>query len=341
MSGSSPAGSDGDAVSGSSPVGSDGGAAGGSSPAGSRTGAASAWIASQTLRLYPLAYRRRYGDEMRALLEDSPVRPITALDLLRGALVAHLRPADAPAGAVEPADRIRATAGGVLMCWIFFAAAGFGFYKSTEDYPFSLAGHAHPLLRDAHLAVQALAVIASATVVLGALPLIAAALALARREPSRRRAVVLPFLPVVVFVLITGAVIALAHVYGPNASSGVGNGVAVLWGIAGVGCGVTCVLACRAALFATPTPASRLRAALVAGTLVTVAMIAIAAATAIYALALWLDAAQLAGDPNGPFGLLSVSASLILQVIVMLAAGALAATTTVRGWRAENQLSPA
>ena len=312
-----------------------------SSPAGPRAGAPAAWLARQTLRLYPLAYQRRYGEEMRALLEDTPPRAATVLDLLRGALLAHLRPGQAPAGAVNPADRVRASASGVLMCWIFFAAAGFGFYKSTEDYPFSLAGHVHPLLRDAHLAVQALAVIASATVVLGALPLIAAAVAQARRDPSRRRAVVLPFIPLVVFFLITGAVIALAHAYGPNDSRGLGGGVAVLWGIAGIGCGVSCVLACRAALFAAPTPASRLRVALVAGTVVTLAMIAIAAATAIYAIALSLDASQLAGEPNGPFGLLSVSASLILQVIVMLAAGALAATTTVRGWRAENQAGAA
>ncbi len=313
----------------------------GSSPAGSRGSAAGAWLARQTLRLYPLAYQHRYGEEMRALIEDGPARPTTVLDLLRGALLAHLRPADAPAGAVDPADRVRATASGVLMCWIFFAAAGFGFYKSTEDYPFVIAGHAHPLLRDAHLAVQAVAVIASAAVVVGALPLIAAAVAQAHREPSRRRAVLLPLIPMVVFLLITGAFVALAHAYGPDHSTGVGHGAAVVWGIAGIGCGVTCVLACRAALFATPTPASRLRVALLAGTLVTLAMVAIAAATATCAIALSLDASELAGEPNGPFGLLSVSASLILQVIVMLAAGALAATATVRGWRAENQIGTA
>ena len=299
----------------------------------------SAWLARQTLRLYPLAYQRRYGEEMRALLEDTPPRLTAVLDLLRGALLAHLRPADAPAGAVDAADRVRASASGVLVCWIFFAAAGLGFYKSTEDYPFSLAGQAHPLLRNAHLAVQVLAVIASATVVLGALPLIASAVAQARRDPSRRRAVVLPFIPLVVFLLITGAFIALAHAYGPNHSTAAGYGAAVVWGIAGIGCGVTCVLACRAALFAIPTPASRLRAALLAGTVVTLAMIAIAAATVLYAVALSRDAAPLAGEPNVPFGLISVSTSLILQVIVMVAAGALAVITTARGWRAGSQLA--
>ena len=50
-----------------------------------------AWLARQTLRLYALAYQRRYGDEMRALLEDRPPRAKTVLDLLKGALAAHLR----------------------------------------------------------------------------------------------------------------------------------------------------------------------------------------------------------------------------------------------------------
>lgn len=297
-----------------------------------------AWLAHQALGLYPLAYQRRYGDEMRALLEDQPPSAKTVVDLVKGALIAHLRPANASAGAVEPADRVRASASGVLLCWVFFAAAGFGFYKTTEDQPFSTAGQAHPLLGNAHLAVQALALIASAAVVLGALPLIASAVAQARRDPSRWRAVVLPLVPVAVFVLLTAVVIAISHASGPNGSSA-GPGIAVAWGIAGLACGTACVLACRAALFATPAQPARLRAALAAATIVTFAMVAIAAATAIYAIVLSADASQLAGDSNGPFGLLSVSASLIVQVVVMVAAGALALTTTIRGWRVESRLA--
>jgi hypothetical protein len=298
-----------------------------------------AWVARQALRLYPLAYERRYGPEMQALLADSPPNAGTVVDLLRGALAAHLRPADAPDGAVDPADRVRASTSGILLCWIFFAAAGFGFYKTTEDVPFSAAGHAHPLLRDAHVAVQALALIASAAVILGALPLIAAALAQAWRDPARRRAVARPFVPVLVFFVLTAAFVGVAHAQAPNHASGAGSGLAILWGIAGVACGVTCVLACRSALFATPAAPTPLRGALGAGTLVTIAMLAIAAAAAVYAIALSLDATQLAGDPNGPFGLLSVTASLIVQVVVMVLAGALAAIATVRGWRGERKLA--
>ena len=51
-----------------------------------------AGLARAALALYPLAYRRRYGQEMGALLEDSPVTPAVLVDLLGGAVRAHLRP---------------------------------------------------------------------------------------------------------------------------------------------------------------------------------------------------------------------------------------------------------
>ncbi len=294
-------------------------------------------LARVALRLYPLAYQRRYGDEMRALLEDQPPRARGVVDLLTSALLAHIRPASAPAGEVGAADRVRASASGVLLCWIFFAAAGFGYYKTTEN--FSAASRVHPLLRDAHLAVQALALIATAAIVLGALPLIVAAVAQARREPRLRRTVALALAPLIVFGALTAVVIAFAHTQPANHISPAGGAVAIAWAIAGLACATTCVLASRAALFAIPVAADRLRVALVAGTTVTGARLAVAAATAVYAVALSIDASRLAAASNGPYQLLTVTASLILQVIVMALAGALAAIAVRRGWRVEHQLA--
>ena len=62
-------------------------------------------VASLALRLYPIGFRRRYGVEMETLLDASPVGAATVLDLLRGAIVAHLRPEDEPAGVVGVDDR--------------------------------------------------------------------------------------------------------------------------------------------------------------------------------------------------------------------------------------------
>lgn len=43
------------------------------------------------LRLYPSAWRRRYGEELSVLLEELPATPATTLDLLRGAMALHFR----------------------------------------------------------------------------------------------------------------------------------------------------------------------------------------------------------------------------------------------------------
>jgi hypothetical protein len=43
------------------------------------------------LRLYPSAWRRRYGQELSDLLDEMPSMPATTLDLLRGAATLHMR----------------------------------------------------------------------------------------------------------------------------------------------------------------------------------------------------------------------------------------------------------
>ena len=47
---------------------------------------------SRFLRLYPTAWRERYGDELLALLQDQPATVTDHLDLIRGALDARLHP---------------------------------------------------------------------------------------------------------------------------------------------------------------------------------------------------------------------------------------------------------
>ena len=47
---------------------------------------------SRLLRLYPRAWRERYGDEFRALLDERPPSLADRLDIVRGALDAHRHP---------------------------------------------------------------------------------------------------------------------------------------------------------------------------------------------------------------------------------------------------------
>jgi hypothetical protein len=73
-------------------------------------------LARGALRLYPLAYRRRYGTEIEALLEDSPAGVLTVLDLLRGAALAHTRPAASATAALSPGERVRSSSSAILAC---------------------------------------------------------------------------------------------------------------------------------------------------------------------------------------------------------------------------------
>jgi hypothetical protein len=69
------------------------------------------------LRLYPRAWRDRYEPEMLAVLEASRLDWRTRLDLIHGALDAHIRPARAPAVPI-----LAALVAGVM--WIVAGVAG-------------------------------------------------------------------------------------------------------------------------------------------------------------------------------------------------------------------------
>ncbi|HSS36950.1 MAG TPA: hypothetical protein VLR93_11810 [Patescibacteria group bacterium] len=70
---------------------------------------------SGLIRLYPRAWRDRYEDEFRALLEAVPPSRGVSIDVARGALDAHLHPADP-----SPAPGLAAVIGGGL--WLLGAA---------------------------------------------------------------------------------------------------------------------------------------------------------------------------------------------------------------------------
>ncbi|MBS1881200.1 MAG: hypothetical protein JST31_16935 [Actinobacteria bacterium] len=295
-------------------------------------------LARGVLALYPLAYRRRYGEEMEALLEDSEVRVSTVADLAKGAALAHLRPRPELRGAAVPAaDRVRAAAVGVLACWLLFALAGLGFYKTTEDGGFHHAGEVHRLLGYAHLSVQLLAVVGSLAVLAAIVPFAAAALAGAGADRRLRGAALLAGGSVAALLLATAALVAFANVVG-TASAGVSLLVLLAWATVALAAGAGCALAARRGLFALPIGRRGLVFLAALGGVVALTMAAIAVATAIYLVALASAAPGLGAESNGPLGLLSVTASLALQLGLMLVAVALAARAALH---ARAALTPA
>jgi hypothetical protein len=290
-------------------------------------------LARGALRLYPLAHRRRYGAEIEALLEDSPAGPLTVLDLLRGAVIAHARPAATATAALSPGERVRSSTSAILACWIAFAAAGTGFYKTTEGPAFARAGDAHVALGGSHIAIQALAGLASVAILVGALPLVIASARQLRRSRPARRATGLAAGAVALFGIATAALVVLANAV-PPLSAGTEAAVLVGWSAIALACGVACAIAARGGLFAIDVGRRALTTALSLGTVVTVSMASIAVATAIYLSALAIDSGALAGETNGPLGLITVAASVVGQLAIMAVSSSLATVTTVRGWRA-------
>lgn len=304
----------------------------------------SARLARLALALYPLAYRRRYGEEMEALLEDQGASPRAVADLLRGALAAHLHPEPGVARALGRDDRLKLGIGSTLVAWAVFVLVGLSLYKTTEGGSFAAAGDAHPLLGATHLAIQALALIVTAALALGAIQIAVASLGRApdpravRRAPAAlgrvrdrravRRAGALAAGSVAIFALATATLVAVAQA--GSTADGIDAAVLAIWAGLALACGLGLAFAGRLALFAIEVPPGALRVAGACATVAALGMVGITAATAVYLGALVADASGLAGGANGPLGLLSVGASLGLQLAAMIAVCALSGGSRLR-----------
>lgn len=80
-------------------------------------------IRHQLLRLYPQEWRIRYGEELAALLETCPFTPFVLLDVLLGALDAHLHPDILPERVLCMTKRIRSAEIAVFSGFMVFGVA--------------------------------------------------------------------------------------------------------------------------------------------------------------------------------------------------------------------------
>jgi hypothetical protein len=81
--------------------------------------------------LYPRRWRDRYGEELAALLEEQRATPALIVDLLRGALDAHLHLGELVPEAPEPA--LRRAAGTLVQALALALLAVAAMTKATED----------------------------------------------------------------------------------------------------------------------------------------------------------------------------------------------------------------
>ena len=285
------------------------------------------------LTLYPEAWRNRYGTEMSALLDETPPSVAATLDLVRGALAAHLRPLPGTA----PANRARSTIAGVLGCFIVFCVFGSGFAKTTENYDH--IEHVHPLLGSSHSLILAAAIVAVSALVLAAAPLARASLAHAHRtrDPTLIKLIALPPAGIGMFAGSVGLLALWLNAHHHRA--GVGGwlllGLCALCAAAGA---LACWAAPRAIMRRIDIPRSTFAVSIPAVALVALCMAVIALATGVFLTGIIIDSPNVGAAGNGPGQLIDVTTSIAIQLTAMLALSAVAAISAMRGLRSLTTL---
>ena len=278
------------------------------------------------LRLYPDAWRQRYELEMRAVIEQSEPSLATMLDLMGGALDAHLY-ARLP---TPPARQLRLTVITTVYCGIAFVLVGAGVAKATEDAPFRAAEAAHGLLSGARIAVAALAAISCAVVVVAGAPLAFAIVReVYRGHRELRRALGTVGIALGVLGAVTAGLVALAH--GLRGTGGLLGHVAFLaWIGLVVIVAVVCARGVRKVLLEVGLERPQLVPGIAGAWVLSRLMAAVTIAALLYAVALPAYAPHVAALSNGPLAF-RTAAVLAGQVVVMALVSSIALLTARRG----------
>lgn len=134
-------------------------------------------VALWLLRLYPRAWRDRYGDEVTSVLAEHHVTYWTALDLVLGAIDAHLHGDLLPRRLTSMAHRIRSSEIAIFCAFVLFAVAWLPLRLVRDPLPiWETAVAKHPALFTALGVLDLASLIAALAVLAGGLPLLVSAL---------------------------------------------------------------------------------------------------------------------------------------------------------------------
>jgi hypothetical protein len=143
-------------------------------------------VACGSLRLYPAAWRARYGDEVRALLEDSGADLRTIASLAWQAMLARIGPSR---HLYDPPARMRASLATVGVAWTVLAGLAAVFASFTQTQPslqHNLTGPRHLVIQWSYWVFDAAAGASLLAVAAGGLPLWLLMLHRARRQHRPR-----------------------------------------------------------------------------------------------------------------------------------------------------------
>jgi hypothetical protein len=142
-------------------------------------------LAAAALALYPAAWRARYGDEVRALLDDSGAGPRNVASLAWRAMPAWVCP---PRHLYDRPARMRASLATVLLAWTALAGLALVFAQLTQAQPTlqGLTPPGHPIIQWSYWVFDGAIFVSVLAVAAGGLPLWLQMMRGARHEHRRR-----------------------------------------------------------------------------------------------------------------------------------------------------------
>jgi hypothetical protein len=158
-------------------------------------------------RLYPRSWRIRYEEEFNALLEQCLNSPLDVLDILLGAVDAHLLLLSGESlnwRIMDMLNKIRTAILIVFAAFIGFVIAGFALVGMADDSPMIALTKTNPALAAAWITIQAGSAVALLAVVLGGLPL--AIIVIRRALSNAHQGLGLLLVPVAAFLALVAYV---------------------------------------------------------------------------------------------------------------------------------------
>ena len=298
------------------------------------------------LRLYPAAWRARYGQELASLIEEleggARMSWRVRLDVLRAA--ARERARVFGLRGLQPGERAREGSLLVLRAWMLFVVGGFGVLKASEQWQAVTPVAKRGLPSAAFDVLAVTAVVGSLLVAAGVAASLPRLLALIRGGGWTRiaRPIVRAIALSVLGAGLTVGLAAWAHSLTPAAR----NGHDALYGAAFLGwvvLGAACLFAWAAAASATARRLTisppLLRFEVWVGATLSAAMVAMTIASAVW----WGSLARAApwffeGRPVGSDAS-ALAANVVIPVALMLLASALGLGGAIRALRALTQAS--
>lgn len=160
--------------------------------------------ASQLVQIYPQEWRERYGEEFAAVLEAQPGSVVVMLDVLRGALDAHLHASWLVGRGIPMERRLRLYEVAFFCAFMLFFVGFLPFGRIADPTPtFDAAARAHPMLAAVYHVVIGITAVATLLVALGGIPVLLASVLGAWRARDWRA--LRPFVGAVVLLVLYGA----------------------------------------------------------------------------------------------------------------------------------------